>query len=63
MSYRLLTLILLLAVILGGCAKKPPEVNTAEWQKFEDPYFKVHFTVPKNWHRISEGTKVNFYSS
>jgi len=63
MSYRLLTLVLFVSVILGGCAKKPPEANIAEWQKFEDPYFKVHFTVPAAWHRITEGTKVNFYSS
>ncbi len=63
MTYKLLSILLLIALVFGGCSKKATQANIAEWEQFEDPYFKVHFKVPKGWHKVSEGAKVSFYTS
>jgi hypothetical protein len=63
MNHRLLTILTLGVLLLIGCSKKPTKANITGWEHFQDPYFKVHFTVPQGWVKIIEGTKVSFYTS
>lgn len=46
-----------------GCAKKVMKVNIAEWDQFQDPYFKVTFTYPKGWYVVNEPGKISIYNS
>jgi hypothetical protein len=63
MNRRLLTVFTLGVLLLIGCSKKPMTANIAGWEHFQDPYFKVQFTIPQGWQKVSEGTRVSFYTS
>jgi hypothetical protein len=63
MNHRLLTILTFGVLLLIGCSKKPTAANITGWEHFQDPYFKVHFTIPQGWQKVTEGTKVGFYTS
>jgi len=63
MNHRLLTISTLGLLLLIGCSKKPMTADIAGWEHFQDPYFKVQFTIPQGWQKVTEGTKVSFYTS
>jgi hypothetical protein len=63
MNQRLLSIFTLGVLLLIGCSKKPMTANIAGWEHFQDPYFKVQFTIPQGWQKVTEGTKVSFYTS
>ncbi|MEK6756003.1 MAG: hypothetical protein AABZ02_07615 [Bacteroidota bacterium] len=63
MTCKLLSILLFIVLALGGCGKKVTQVTITEWEQYQDPYFKVHFKIPKGWHKVSEGAKVSFYTS
>lgn len=46
-----------------GCAKKVVKANIAEWDQFQDPYFKVSFTYPKGWFVVNEPGKISIYNN
>ncbi len=50
-------------LLISGCAPKNEPAKIAEWVRYVDPYFKVHFNYPKGWHLLSEGGRVTLYSS
>jgi hypothetical protein len=63
MNHRLLTILTIGVLLLVGCSKKPMKANIAGWENFQDPYFKVHFMIPQGWVKVTEGTKVSFFTS
>jgi hypothetical protein len=63
MKTKILLMILLAPFIWQGCGKKVVKANIAEWDQFQDPYFKVTFTYPKGWFVVNEPGKISIYSS
>lgn len=63
MKYRLLGIALVIVVGLTGCSKKAPLPPIKEWDKNQDPYFKVQFDYPKGWFKSGESGKMTFTSS
>ncbi len=63
MKIRMAVLFLLSMLALSGCARKSEPAKIAEWTRYDDPYFKAHFSYPKGWHLLSEGGRVTIYSS
>lgn len=50
-----------LMVALVGCSQKAPEIK--EWSQYQNQFFKVSFTYPKDWYVVTEPNKVLVYSS
>jgi hypothetical protein len=50
-----------MAIFLFASCQKTGPVKIAEWVKYDDPYFRVHFSYPKGWHITSSGDRVNVY--
>jgi hypothetical protein len=47
-----------------GCGKKAVKVNISEWERFEDPYFRVTFAYPKGWFVVPpEAGKITIYNT
>jgi hypothetical protein len=48
--------------IISGCSKTgAPEVK--DWDRFQDPIFKVTFMYPKDWYVVKEPNRVVIYNS
>lgn len=60
---RILLMLCVAPLLWQGCAKKVVKVNITEWDRFEDPYFKVTFPYPKGWIVVNEPGKITIYSS
>lgn len=63
MKHRLLGIALVIILGLTGCSKKEPLPPIAEWEKNQDPYFKVQFDYPKGWIKGGESGRMTFTSS
>jgi hypothetical protein len=63
MKHRLLGIALIVVVGLTGCSKKEPLPPIKEWDRNQDPYFKVQFDYPKGWAKGGESGKMTFTSS
>lgn len=63
MKHRLLGIVLLIVIGLTGCTKKEPLPPITDWEKNQDPYFKVHFNYPKGWFKGGESGRITFTSS
>lgn len=63
MKHRLLGIALVIVLGLVGCTKKEPLPPITDWEKNQDPYFKVRFDYPKGWFKGGESGKITFTSS
>ena len=63
MKHRMLGIVLIVILGLTGCSKKEPLPPISEWDRNQDPYFKVQFNYPKGWFKGSESGKMTFTSS
>jgi hypothetical protein len=63
MKHRLLGIALVIVVGLTSCSKKEPLPPIKEWEKNQDPYFKVQFDYPKGWFKGGESGRITFTSS
>ncbi len=63
MKHRLLGIALVFVVGLSSCSKKEPLPPISEWEKNQDPYFKVQFDYPKGWFKGGESGRMTFASS
>jgi hypothetical protein len=63
MKQRLLGIALVIVLGLVGCTKKEPLPPITDWEKNQDPYFKVRFNYPKGWFKGGESGKITFTSS
>jgi len=61
MKNKIFFFVLTLMVMIPGCSKKAVEVK--EWSQYQDQFFKVSFSYPKEWVVVTEPTKVVFSSS
>ena len=61
MRKSLLMLALAAFMLVPGC--KPKKAEIAGWQQFQDDYFRVTFTHPKDWVLLRDPNKVAIYSS
>lgn len=60
---KILLMLCAAALLWQGCGKKVVKVNIAEWDQFQDPYFKVTFTYPKGWFVVNEPGKISIYNT
>lgn len=58
-----IVLVILAAIAVQSCGKKPAAAKITEWQQFQDPYFKVTFVYPKAWHVVTEPNKISIYTT
>jgi hypothetical protein len=63
MKHRLLGIALIVILGLTACSKKEPLPPITNWDKNQDPYFKVQFDYPKGWFKGGESGKMTFTSS
>ena len=63
MKHRMLGIVLIVILGLTGCTKKEPLPPISEWDRNQDPYFKVQFNYPKGWFKGGESGKITFSSS
>lgn len=49
-------------IVVGGCNRTPKAAVIAEWEQFQDPFFRCTFMYPKQWQVSSDGTKISIYS-
>ncbi len=63
MKHRLLGILTIVVLALMGCNKKEPLPPITDWDKNQDPYFKVQFDYPKGWFKGGESGKISFTSS
>ncbi len=63
MKHRLLGIASIVVLVLGGCSKKEPLPSIKEWDRSQDPYFKVQFDFPKGWFKGGESGKMTYTSS
>jgi hypothetical protein len=63
MKHRLLGIALIVVLGLVGCSKKEPLASIKEWDRSQDPYFKVQFNYPKGWFKGGESGKMTYTSS
>jgi hypothetical protein len=55
--------VLILGVVVVGCGPKATVYPPLAWERFQDPYFGISFSVPQGWVAQSEGGRFFFYSS
>ncbi len=62
---RLRTIItaLIAMIVVAGCGKKVEVAEIAEWDTYQDPYYRISFSHPKGWVANAEGGIVKVYSS
>lgn len=64
MSTRLARLLpILVFVVMAGCKKKTEPMAVTGWEQFRDPYIRITFRYPRGWYVVTEGGKINVYSS
>ena len=63
MKHRLLSIVTIVVLGLMGCGKKEPLPPITDWDRNQDPYFKVQFNYPKGWFKGGESGKMTFTSS
>ncbi|HTY37909.1 MAG TPA: PsbP-related protein [Bacteroidota bacterium] len=63
MKHRLLGILTIVMLGLTGCTKKEPLPPITDWDRNQDPYFKVQFDYPKGWFKGGESGKMTFTSS
>lgn len=63
MKTKILLFLCIAPFLWQGCAKKVVKAHIADWDQFQDPYFKVSFTYPKGWFVVNEPGKISIYSS
>jgi len=63
MKMRQLSFIFIVVALFWGCQKSQQVSLVTGWEKYKDPYFKVHFSHPVNWYVNAEGARVRLYSS
>jgi hypothetical protein len=57
-----LYLVVLAALMTGGCGKKAEKVTLAGFDRYQDPYFSVHFNYPRGWQVFPSQDKISVYS-
>ncbi len=63
-NIRILLMLCIVPLLWQGCGKKAVKVNITEWDRFEDPYFKVSFAYPKGWFVVPpEPGKITIYNT
>jgi len=62
MRKKALLLLLTAFALFPGCSKRT-SVEIKEWDRFQDPVFKVSFMYPKDWYVVKEPTRVLVYNS
>jgi hypothetical protein len=60
---KILLMLCIAPLLWQSCAKKIVKINIAEWDQFQDPYFKVSFSYPKGWFVVNEPGKISIYNS
>jgi hypothetical protein len=60
---KLFTLLFASALLVSACSKKKEYPPIAEWEKYNDQFFGLSFTHPKDWHLTAEGGRVTLTSS
>jgi hypothetical protein len=63
MKHRLLGIALIVILGLTGCTKKVQLPPITDWERNQDPYFKVQFNYPKGWFKGGESGRMSFTSS
>jgi hypothetical protein len=63
MKTKVLLMLIAALLLWQGCAKKVVKANIAEWDRFQDPYFKATFTYPKGWYVVNEPGKISIYNN
>ncbi len=46
-----------------GCGKKAEKINIAGYEKYQDQYFRMQFSYPKDWQVFPEPERISIYSS
>jgi hypothetical protein len=62
MKNKIILFLLTSFALLPGCSKNGA-VEIKEWDRFQDPIFKVSFTYPKDWYVVKEPNRVFIYNS
>jgi hypothetical protein len=62
MDKKIILFLLTAFALLPGC-KKNAAVDIKEWAQFQDQFFKVSFTYPKDWIVVTDAKKVTISSS
>jgi hypothetical protein len=62
MRNKIILFLLAVFALLPGCSKNA-QVEIKEWDRFQDPVFKVSFMYPKDWYVVKEPTRVLMYNS
>jgi hypothetical protein len=63
MKNLFIVLLLINTIFFAGCEKEVQPLEVTGWERYQEPYFKAHFSYPKGWHRLEEGNKISFYST
>jgi hypothetical protein len=63
MKHKLLGIALFVVLGVIGCTKKEQLPPITDWERNQDPYFKVQFNYPKGWFKGGESGKMSFTSS
>lgn len=50
-------------ILFSSCEKEVQPIQIAGWDRYQEPYFRAHFSYPKGWHMLQEGNKISLYSS
>ena len=56
-------ILLFAAILVQGCSKKTEPVKIAEWDHYQDPYYKLGFNYPKGWTVGADGGVIKVYST
>lgn len=50
-------------IFLTSCEKEVQPLEVTGWERYQEAYFKTHFSYPKGWHMLAEGNKISLYST
>ena len=57
------TILIIILALVPACKKTMEPVKIAEWDRYQDPVYKMSFTYPKGWTTTADPGRIKVYSS